>query len=473
VTRSRAEDAACLWSVKLLPAQRRPRLFLLLLQETLEHCQYLAHSLERQAVVLVMMSSFHYSIKGMFLQCYASFNRCSSGSFCLWFDTTKHTVLDLYMAHTFSLALTFNDVLLKPGYSGFDRSEISLSTKLTKNISLKSPFVAAPMDTVTEAKLAIALAELGGIGVVHRNLTVADQAAEVAKVKKAKQLVGAAVGSSPGFEARVAALVEAGVDVIVVDSAHGYAKKVVDTLTHIKQNYKVDVIAGSVATSQGAQALIDAGADGLRVGMGPGAICSTRIVSGMGVPQLTALLDTVSVAQPAGVPVIADGGIIYSGDVVKALAAGASTVMMGRMFAATEESPGEVVKLPAEQVPSRFQSILDGSETYTFKTYRGMGSVAAMERGIKISSEDEFHGKSYRGEVLVAEGVEGLVPCSGTVKDLIDQMAGGIYSGMYYIGARSLAELWETAEFMQITQASLTESHPHDLFVTNAGKNYQ
>lgn len=374
----------------------------------------------------------------------------------------------------FPLALTFNDVLLKPGYSGFDRADINLTSKLSKNIALKSPFVAAPMDTVAEHKLAIALAKLGGIGIIHRNLTIADQATEVTKVKKSKQLVGAAVGSSPGFEARVDALVDAGVDVIIVDSAHGYAKKVIDTLEYIKKNYKVDVIAGNVATREGAQALIDAGADGLRVGMGPGAICSTRIVSGMGVPQLSALLDTCSAARPAGVPVIADGGIIYSGDVVKALAAGASTVMMGRMFAATEESPGDVVRLKPEQVPSRFQSIVDGSKKeYVFKTYRGMGSIGAMEKGLKISSEDEFHGKSFQGEVLVAEGVEGLVPCSGTVKDLLDQMVGGIYSGMYYVGAKTIAELWETAQFMQITQASLTESHPHDLFVTNPGKNYQ
>ncbi|HYH74579.1 MAG TPA: IMP dehydrogenase, partial [Candidatus Saccharimonadales bacterium] len=227
------------------------------------------------------------------------------------------------------------------------------------------------------------------------------------------------------------------------------------------------------ATAEGAEALIEAGADGLRVGMGPGAICSTRIVSGMGVPQLTALLETCRVAQPHDVPVIADGGITYSGDVVKALAAGASTVMMGRMFAATEESPGKLVMLKEADVPSRFYGILDGSAEYKFKEYRGMGSIAAMEQGLKISSEDEFHGKSYQGDVLVAEGVEGLVPCSGTVKALADQLIGGIYSGMYYVGARTLPELWQTAQFMQITQASLMESHPHDLFITNAGDNYQ
>lgn len=377
------------------------------------------------------------------------------------------------MDKTISQALTFDDLLIKPGYSGFDRSDIVLNTNITRHVTLICPIVSAPMDTVTEAPLAIALGKLGGLGFIHRNLTIADQAEEVRKVKAAGYKVGAAVGSSVGYEARVAALVDAGADIILIDSAHGYAKKVIDAVTYVKQNFTVDVVAGSIATADGAKALIDAGADGLRVGMGPGAICSTRIVSGMGVPQMTALFDTVSVAQQAGVPVIADGGIKYSGDVVKALAAGASTVMFGRLFAATEESPGTLHELPADQVPSRFQSILDGSPTHTFKEYRGMGSIGAMERGKQISSEDEFHGKSYTGDVLIAEGVEGLVPCSGTVKQLVDQMIGGITSGMYYIGATNIEELWRKAEFMQITQASLTESHPHDLFITNPGENYK
>lgn len=373
----------------------------------------------------------------------------------------------------FTLSLTFNDALLRPGYSGFDRSEIDCSTKLTRNITLTSPFVSSPMDTVTEARLAIALAKQGGVGIIHRNLTVDQQAAEVRTVKDAGHLVGAAVGSSAGYEKRVEALIDAGVDVILVDSAHGYAKKVIDTVTYIKKYFSVEVIAGSVATADGAKALIDAGADGLRVGMGPGAICSTRIVSGMGVPQLSAILEIAPIAHAAGVPIIADGGLINSGDAAKALAAGASTVMMGRMFAATEESPGEVTRFKPDQVPSRFRDILDGSSEYTFKEYRGMGSLAAMKRGLEVSSEDEFHGKNYTGDVLIAEGVEGLVPCSGTVKDLIDKWLGGIHSGMYYVGAKTIDELWKKAEFMQITQASLTESHPHDLFITNDGGNYQ
>lgn len=377
------------------------------------------------------------------------------------------------MEQIISQALTYNDVLLRPGYSGFERSDINLKTKLTKNISLKLPFVSAPMDTVTEHQLAIAIGQLGGVGIIHRNLSISEQVAEVKLVKKAKQITIAAVGSSSGYEDRVRALVAANVDAILVDSAHGYSKKVIDAVTYIKSKYNVDVIAGSVATAEGAQALIDAGADALRVGMGPGAICSTRIVSGMGVPQLTAIFDIAPVAHKYNIPIIADGGIINSGDIVKALAAGASTVMMGRMFAATEESPGKVVNLEPEHVPGRFQNILDGSKFYKFKEYRGMGSIAAMQKGIQASSEDEFHGKNYQGDALIAEGVEGLVPCSGTVKDLIDKFAGGIYSGMYYIGAQTIPALWQTARFMQITQASLTESHPHDLFITESGGNIQ
>jgi IMP dehydrogenase len=370
-------------------------------------------------------------------------------------------------------SLTFDDVLLKPGFAGFSRSEIRLDTRLTKNIKLKAPLVASPMDTVTEAPLAIALGKFGGIGIIHRNLTIEDQAAQVAKVKQAGCLVGAAVGSSPGYEERVEALVGAGVDVIVVDSAHGFAKFVIEALEHIKKNHKVDVIAGNIATAEGAEALIKAGADGLRVGMGPGAICTTRLVSGMGVPQLTAIIDTAAAAQKHGVPIIADGGINYFGDITKALAAGASTVMMGRLFAATEESPGEVVEFSRDQVPARFQSIVGKEQPYKFKGYRGMGSVGAMERGKQISSEDEFHGKSYDNKsVLVAEGVEGLVPSSGPLEEVAATMLEGVKSGFYYVGATSVPELWEKAILSPITTASLTESHPHDLFVTNAGNSY-
>ncbi len=370
--------------------------------------------------------------------------------------------------------ITFDDVLLIPGYSDFSRGEIDLTTHLTKKITLKLPLVSAPMDTVTESRLAIALAQMGGIGFIHRNLTIIDQADEVKKVKDENLLVGAAIGASPGYEERVDALMKVGVDVVIVDSAHGYDIKIIEAVKALKNKYgDLQVIAGNIATYEGAKALIDAGADGLRVGMGPGAICTTRIISGMGVPQVTAVIDTARAGHEAGVPVIADGGIKYSGDMVKAFAAGASTVMMGSYFASCAEAPGDVVELEAHQVPRRFQSIFnDKTKSYKFKTYRGMGSVGAMKQGAKIKSEDEFHGKDYKDRVLVAEGVEGLVPVRGNLKDLVDQATGGIRSGMYYVGAKTISDLQEHARFMQITQASLAESHPHDLLVTNPGENY-
>ncbi|HSX01609.1 MAG TPA: IMP dehydrogenase [Candidatus Saccharimonas sp.] len=376
------------------------------------------------------------------------------------------------MEQDFRVSLTFDDVLLRPGFSDFGRDEIDLGAQLTRKIRLETPVVAAPMDTVCESGLAIALAREGGIGFIHRNLTADGQADEVRLVKKEGLPVGAAVGSSAGYETRVETLVDAGVDVLLVDSAHGHSKKVIGALEWIKKNTDVEVVAGNVSTTEGARALVDAGADGLRVGMGPGAICTTRIVSGMGVPQLSALMETTAVGRAHGVPVIADGGIRYSGDITKALAIGASTVMLGRLLASTREAPGKTVQLGPEEVPDRFKSILDGSHEYCFKEYRGMGSVAAMQRGIKISSEDEFHGKNYTGDVLVAEGVEGLVPCNGTVHDAVTLLMGGVTSGFYYIGARSVAEAWKIAQFHRITQASLSESHPHDLFVTNTGGNY-
>ena len=374
---------------------------------------------------------------------------------------------------SFRFGLTFDDILLVPGYSNFSRKDINLSTKFSKRIKISIPLVSAPMDTVTESKLAIELARLGGIGIIHRNLSVENQAIEVKKVKNKKLFVGAAIGASVGFEARIKALSKVGVDVVVVDSAHGYSKGVIETVRYIKKNYKnIDIVAGNIATYDGAKTLIAAGADGLRVGMGPGAICTTRIVSGMGVPQITAIIETSRIAKRNKVPIIADGGIKYSGDMVKALAMGASTVMMGGFFAASLESPGKLIALKQNELPSRFQRISDMKKYYQFKEYRGMGSEGAMKKGVKIKSEDEFHGKNYKDRILVAEGVEGLVPVKGKVSDLVDQAIGGIKSGMYYVGAKNIAELWTKSQFIQITQASLTESYPHDIFVTNPGKNY-
>ena len=373
----------------------------------------------------------------------------------------------------FPTALTFNDVLLLPGYSDFSRSAINLETNLTQKIKLKIPFISAPMDTVTESGLAIALAKIGGIGIIHRNLTVNAQADEVKKVKTKKLLVGAAIGPSAGFEDRARALTAAGVDVIVIDSAHGFTKSTVDTIRQIKKKYpKMQVIAGNIATYEGALGLIRAGADGLRVGMGPGAICTTRVISGMGVPQITAIRQTAKAANKAKIPIIADGGMASSGDFVKALAAGASSVMMGGFFASASESPGKKITLTADQVPHRFKSIFNGNDSFVFKEYRGMGSEAAMKRGAQIKSESEFHGKSYRDRTLIAEGVEGLVPVKGAVAELVDVAIGGIKSGFYYCGAKNISEMHKTARFIQITQQSLAESHPHDILVTNAGKSY-
>lgn len=375
---------------------------------------------------------------------------------------------------TFLQGLTFDDVLLLPGYTEFSRSDISLETQLTKKISLSIPFISSPMDTVTEGKLAIAIAQMGGVGIIHRNLSIDAQVTEVKKVKKENLLVGAAVGASSGFEQRVDGLIDAAVDIIVLDAAHGYTKSMVSAIKWLKNKYPtLQVIAGNIATADGAKALIDAGADALRVGMGPGAICTTRVISGMGVPQITALMAISSVAKQHNIPVIADGGIKNSGDIVKALASGASAVMMGSFFASAEESPGDVSELKKEEVPARFQSIFNHTyEVYKFKQYRGMGSEAAMKKGADVKSEDEYHGKSYKDRVMVAEGVEGLVPIKGTVKDLLEQSIGGIKSGMFYVGAKTIADLWKKAQFIQITQASLQESHPHSVLVTNPGKNY-
>lgn len=375
------------------------------------------------------------------------------------------------------MGLTFDDVLLLPSYSDFTRAEIDLSANFTRKIKLSIPLVSSPMDTVTESKLAIALAKLGGIGIIHRNLTIEDQAKEVEIVKNKKLLVGAAIAGK-NFEERAKALVNSKIDVIIIDSAHGFTKTIIKAVKLLKKTYpKLEVVAGNVATYDGARGLIKAGVDGLRVGMGPGAICTTRIISGMGVPQITAIMETVRAARSANskqtVPVIADGGIKYSGDIVKALAAGASTAMMGSFFASALEAPGKIVELNEKQVPHRFRSVFKtGKNKYVFKEYRGMGSVGAMTKGTKIKSEEEFHGKDYDDRILVAEGVEGLVPIKGTINEIVGQVLGGLRSGMCYVGAINIESLWKKTRFIRITQASLIESHPHDILITNPGKNY-
>ena len=477
-------------------------------------------------------------------------------------------------------ALTFDDVLLIPQYSEVLPHEVDVSTYLTKKIKLNIPIVSAAMDTVTEARLAIALAREGGIGIIHRNLPIERQAEEVEKVKKSESgmiidpvvvspdtkvaealkimekykisgvpvvnqerklvgiltnrdlrfikkedynkpvsefmtsknlivakegitldeaeeifrrykieklpivdeegrirglitikdivkrkkypnackdelgrlRVGAAVGTGPDTLDRVSALVEAGVDVIVVDTAHGHSKRVLQTIELIKSHYPdLDVIAGNVATAEGAKALIEAGADAVKVGVGPGSICTTRIVAGVGVPQITAIMDAASVAREYGIPVIADGGIRYSGDIVKAIAAGANAVMLGNLLAGTEEAPGETIYYQGR----------------AYKAYRGMGSLGAMSS--RLSSDR--YGQDQM-EKFVPEGIEGRVPYKGKLADVVYQLVGGLRAGMGYLGARNIKELQEKAKFVRITWAGYRESHVHDVQITREAPNY-
>ncbi|WP_374349765.1 IMP dehydrogenase [Limnohabitans sp.] len=481
-------------------------------------------------------------------------------------------------------ALTFDDVLLVPAYSQVLPKDTSLATQFTRNIRLNLPLVSAAMDTVTEARLAIAIAQEGGIGIVHKNLTAQEQAAQVAKVKRyesgvlrdpvvitpsttvrqvmalseelgvsgfpvvdggkvvgivtgrdlrfetrydqavsaimtprerlitvpegttpeqakallnkhklerllvvndafelkglitvkdiTKQLnfpnaardengrlrVGAAVGVGEGTEERVEALVKAGVDAIVVDTAHGHSKGVIDRVRWVKQNYpQVQVIGGNIATGAAALALVEAGADAVKVGIGPGSICTTRIVAGVGVPQIMAVDSVATALKGTGVPLIADGGIRYSGDIAKAIAAGAGTVMMGGMFAGTEEAPGEVILYQGR----------------SYKSYRGMGSIGAMQQG----SADRYFQESSTGnpnaDKLVPEGIEGRVPYKGSVVAIIYQMAGGLRASMGYCGCGTIAEMHERAEFVEITAAGIRESHVHDVQITKEAPNYR
>ncbi len=478
-------------------------------------------------------------------------------------------------------ALTFDDVLLVPDYSQVLPRDTLLSTKLTRDIDLNLPVVSAAMDTVTEARLAIAIAEEGGIGIIHKNLTAELQAQEVFKVKRfeagvvkdpitvspdmsvrqllalsaekkisglpvvkdgkvagivtnrdrrfetrldqpvsaimtpkdrlvtvkegasieeAKALmhqhriervlvvndafelrglitvkdifkgiehplacrdsqgklrVGAAVGVGEGTEERVDLLARAGVDVIVVDTAHGHSKGVLDRVQWVKKNYpNVQVIGGNIATADAALALMKHGADGVKVGIGPGSICTTRIVAGVGVPQITAIAQVAKALQGTGIPLIADGGIRYSGDVAKALAAGASAVMMGGLFAGTDEAPGEIILFQGR----------------SYKSYRGMGSVGAMQAG----SADRYfqEGDNPNPDKFVPEGIEGRVPYKGSVKQILFQLAGGVRSSMGYCGCSSIAEFHQKAQFVEITSAGIRESHVHDVQITKEAPNY-
>ncbi|MEZ7828077.1 MAG: IMP dehydrogenase [Brachymonas denitrificans] len=481
-------------------------------------------------------------------------------------------------------ALTFDDILLVPAYSEVLPKDTSLRTQFTRNIQLNLPLVSAAMDTVTEARLAIAMAQEGGIGIIHKNMTAQDQAAHVSKVKRhesgilrdpvvitptttvlevkrlseelgvsgfpvldggkvvgivtnrdirfetrldvqvkdimtprerlvtapegisledakaklhehklerlllvndafelkglilvkdinkqtnfpnaarddnGRLLVGAALGVGPGTEERIEALSAAGVDAVVVDTAHGHSAGVIDRVRWVKQNYPhIQVIGGNIATGAAAKALVEAGADAVKVGIGPGSICTTRIVAGVGVPQIMAVDSVATALKGTGVPLIADGGIRFSGDIAKAIAAGANTVMMGGMFAGTEEAPGEVILFQGR----------------SYKSYRGMGSIGAMQQG----SADRYFQEATSGnpntDKLVPEGIEGRVPYKGSVLNIIYQMAGGLRASMGYCGCATIDEMREKAEFVEITAAGIRESHVHDVQITKEAPNYR
>jgi len=413
----------------------------------------------------------------------------------------------------------FDDVLLVPAHSTVLPNTANLSTQLTKEIRLNIPMLSAAMDTVTETKLAISLAQEGGIGFIHKNMTIERQADRVRKVKKfesgivsepvtvspdltlaalaemvkkngfagypvvdgennligiitgrdtrfvkdlsktVSQLmtnlrVGAAVGAGPGNEERIDALVKAGVDVLLIDSSHGHSEGVLQRVRETRAKYpNLPIVAGNVATAEGAIALADAGASAVKVGIGPGSICTTRIVTGVGVPQITAIADAAAALKDRGIPVIADGGIRFSGDIAKAIAAGASCVMVGSMFAGTEEAPGEI-------------ELYQGR---AFKSYRGMGSLGAMAKG----SSDRYFQSDNAADKLVPEGIEGRIPYKGYLKEIIHQQMGGLRSCMGLTGCATIEELRTKAEFVRISGAGIKESHVHDVTITKEAPNYR
>lgn len=366
-----------------------------------------------------------------------------------------------------STALTFDDVLLVPAYSEVLPREVSTKARFTRNISLNIPIVSAAMDTVSEKAMAIMLARKGGISVVHKNMSIEAQARQIREVKEypaegdkipcldaeGRLRVAAGVGITTDVLDRVTALVEAGVDAIVLDSAHGDSHGVMEALRKIKAVYpELDTVVGNIATAEAAVRLIEAGADSLKVGIGPGSICTTRIIAGVGVPQISAIYDVAKAAEGSGVPVIADGGLRYSGDIVKALAAGGDSVMIGSMFAGTDEAPGEIFEENGRK----------------FKSYRGMGSVDAMKAG---SRDRYFQDGEDSTKKLVPEGVVARVPYKGSVADIIYQLVGGIRSGMGYCGAADIDAL-HSARFVRITANGLVENHPHDITITGNTPNY-
>ena len=352
-------------------------------------------------------------------------------------------------------ALTFDDVLLLPRYSSIVPANTDLNVDLSDNINLELPFMSSAMDTVTESKMAIAMAKNGGIGIIHRNLSIKKQCDEVKKVKKKNLKVGAAIGTSENELKRAKNLIDFGTDMIVIDTAHGHSNNVLNILKKIKKFSKnITICVGNIATSEAAKLLYNSGADILKVGIGPGSICTTRMVAGIGVPQITALLNVKSAMKKKKIKIISDGGIKFSGDIIKAIAAGADAIMMGSIFAGTEESPGKKF---------RFKNKM-------YKLYRGMGSIGAMSSG---SSERYFQKNFKDKSKFVPEGVEGRVEYKGKVSKIIYQLQGGLRSSMGYIGAKSLKEINKRAKFVKITKAGFYESMVHSVEVTQKSINYK
>tara|TARA_Y100001936_G_scaffold214601_1_gene224394 strand:- start:552 stop:1628 length:1077 start_codon:yes stop_codon:yes gene_type:complete len=356
---------------------------------------------------------------------------------------------------TLKEALTFDDVTLAPKYSEILPSEANTEVILTKNLKLKIPIMTSAMDTVTESKMAIAIAKNGGIGVIHRNLEIKKQISEIKKVKKQKLLVGAAVGAAPKEFTRAKKIIQEGVDLIVVDTAHGHTKKVAEIINFIKKikNSKIALCAGNIATPEAAKFLIKLGVDIIKVGIGPGSICTTRLVAGIGVPQLSAILDVRNSIKNKKVKIISDGGIKYSGDLAKAFAAGADAVMIGSLFAGTDEAPGKLIR----------------KNGYLYKSFRGMGSIGAMNKG---SADRYFQTKQKDTSKYVPEGVEGFVKYKGKVETVIYKLIGGLKSSMGYLGSKTVVKLRNKPNFIKITKAGFYESMVHNVDVVKNDKKY-
>ncbi len=352
-------------------------------------------------------------------------------------------------------ALTFDDVLLLPKYSNILPSETDISVNLTKNIKLKVPFLSSAMDTVTESSMAVAMGKSGGMGIIHRNLDIKQQSKEVAKVKNKKLIVGAAIGTTKEDIKRAKILCDSGVDLIVIDTAHGHSEKVLKTLSKIRRdNHKTPICVGNIATGEAAKQLYNSGANIIKVGIGPGSICTTRMVAGIGVPQITAVMEVSKVLKGKKIKIISDGGIKFSGDIAKAIAAGADVIMMGSIFAGTDESPGKKFK-----IKNKF-----------YKQYRGMGSIGAMSAG----SSNRYFQKNYSDKSkFVPEGVEGRVEYKGSVDKIIYQLKGGLRSSMGYIGAKRLEDIKKNAKFIKITKAGFYESMVHSVEMIESNFNFK